>query len=84
MTANALLMQMQANLAGVTVAKPKMAESTALGAAMAAGAAVGCWSFDPPLTIPAIKWQPKLTENERDVRYSRWKMAVERAMGWDI
>lgn len=84
MTANSLLMQMQADLAGVSVLKPKMAESTALGAAMVAGAAVGHWDFEPPLVIPAEKWQPKITEDERDVRYSRWKMAVERAMGWEI
>lgn len=84
MTANALLMQMQADLAGVTVIKPIMAESTALGAAMVAGAAVGHWDFDQPIMIPSEKWQPKVSENERDVRYSKWKMAVERALGWDI
>lgn len=84
MTANALLMQMQADLAGVTIVKPQMAESTALGAAMVAGAAVGHWNLDSPLALPSVKWKPLLTEDERDVKYSKWKMAVERAMGWDI
>lgn len=84
MTANPLLMQMQADLAGVTVKRPTMAESTALGAAMVAGAAVGHWDPHRPLTIPSEIWQPKITDDERDVRYSKWKMAVERAMGWDI
>uniref|UniRef100_A0AAU8HN37 Probable glycerol kinase n=1 Tax=Glenea cantor TaxID=983541 RepID=A0AAU8HN37_9CUCU len=85
MTASSLLMQLQADLAGVTVLKPTMAESTALGAAMVAGAAVGHWNLSgPPLDIPAIRWSPKFTEDERDVAYSKWKMAVERSMGWVV
>lgn len=84
MTANELLMQLQANLAGVEVLRPDMAESTALGAAMVAGAAVGCWDLSTPLQIPCTKFSPRLTEDERDMRYSKWKMAVERALGWDI
>lgn len=85
MTANRLLMQLQADIAGITVVKPGMAESTALGAAMVAGAAVGHWDmFGSPLEIPFEKWEPKLTRDERDVRYAKWKMAVERSMGWDV
>lgn len=84
MTANSLLMQMQSDLAGVSIVKPNMAESTALGAAMVAGAAVGHWNLDPPLVLPSQQWHPKISEDERDVKYSKWKMAVERAMGWDI
>lgn len=85
MTANSLLMQLQADLAGVTVEKPSMSESTALGAAIVAGAAVGYWNLqDNPIEILSQKWQPVFTENERDIRYNKWKMAVERAMGWDI
>ncbi|CAH0547152.1 unnamed protein product [Brassicogethes aeneus] len=84
MTANKLLMQLQADLAGVNIVKPNMAESTALGAAMVAGAAVGYWDImGSRLDIPFEKWDPKLTENQRDVRYSKWKMAVERSMEWD-
>lgn len=85
MTANSLLMQLQADLAGVTVMKSSMAESTALGAAMVAGAAVGAWDIEgAPLDIPANKWTPRYSENERDVRYAKWKMAIERSTGWDI
>ncbi|KAG5896781.1 hypothetical protein JTB14_008357 [Gonioctena quinquepunctata] len=83
MTANSLLMQLQADLAGVTILKPSMAESTALGAAMVAGAAVGHWNLETPMSIPATKWVAQFSEDERDVRYSKWKMAVERAMGWE-
>lgn len=83
MTANALLMQLQSDLTGVTVSKPEMAESTALGAAMVAGAAVNQWDLDKTIEMPQKVWQPKITDDERDVRYSKWKMAVERAMGWD-
>lgn len=84
MTANSLLMQLQADLAGITVVKPNMAESTALGAAMVAGAAVGYWNMVTPLILPSRTWSSRYTDDERDVRYSRWKMAVERAMGWSI
>lgn len=82
MTANPLLMQLQADLAGIHIIKPEMAESTALGAAMMAGAAVGCWDLNVSLEMPSHTWIPKFTEDERDIRYTRWKMAVERSMGW--
>lgn len=82
MTANSMLMQLQADLAGITVVKSEMAESTALGAAMVAGAAVGHWDIEKPIKIPSKKWGPKYTENERDVKYSRWKMAIERSLEW--
>lgn len=85
MTANSLLMQLQADLAGVSIAKPEMAESTALGAAMVAGAAIGYWNLaESSIEIPLKVWNSRTTEDERDVRYSRWKMAVERSMGWDV
>ncbi|ERL90389.1 glycerol kinase [Dendroctonus ponderosae] len=84
MTANSLLMQLQADLAGVTVAKASMAESTALGAAMVAGAAIGLWDLSQHLEIACEIWTPKLSDDERDIRYSKWKLAVEKAMGWDV
>ncbi|XP_050311790.1 glycerol kinase [Anthonomus grandis grandis] len=84
MTANSLLMQLQADLAGVRVAKPSMAESTALGAAMVAGAAVGHWDLAHPMEIPCDSWEVRVGEGERDIRYAKWKLAVERAMGWDV
>nr|CAH7744029.1 unnamed protein product [Callosobruchus chinensis] len=84
MTANPLLMQLQADLAGITVLRPEMAECTALGAAMAAGAAVGCWDVGKPLKLPCIKYSPKMTSDERDVKYSKWKMAIDCSTGWNI
>lgn len=84
MTANSLLMQLQADLAGVKVAKASMAESTALGAAMVAGAAIGLWDLSHHMEIPCVIWSPKLSDDERDMRYSKWKLAVEKAMGWDV
>lgn len=84
MTANSLLMQLQADLTGISLLKPKMAESTSLGAAMAAGSAVGYWDLSEPMEMPSDIWEPKCTENERDIRYSKWKMAIERSMGWEV
>lgn len=84
MTANSLLMQLQADLGGVKVVKASMAESTALGAAMVAGAAVDLWDLTNRMDIPCDVWTPKMNDDERDVRYSKWKLAVEKAMGWDV
>lgn len=84
MTANDLLMQLQSDLSGITVSRPYMAESTALGAAMVAGAAVQCWDIETTtMNIPQKVWHSKMSGRERDERYGKWKMAVERAMGWD-
>lgn len=83
MTANSFLMQLQANLTGISVVKPEMAESTALGAAIAAGNAVGVWDLTKSLNINCKSWIPVYTSDERDVRYNKWKMAVERSLGWD-
>ncbi|KAK9891524.1 hypothetical protein WA026_014761 [Henosepilachna vigintioctopunctata] len=84
MTANALLMQLQADLAGITVVKSSVLQSTALGAAIAAGAAVGHWEVEAgTINVPSKTWYPIYTDNERDVKYSKWKMAIERSLGWD-
>ncbi|XP_044763736.1 glycerol kinase-like [Coccinella septempunctata] len=85
MTANSLLMQLQADLAGITVVKSAVLQSTALGAAMAAGSAVGYWNVQAgTINVPSKTWYPIFTDDERDVKYSRWKMAIERSLGWDI
>lgn len=84
MTENKLLMQTLADLIGMTIIKPNMTETTALGAAMMAGFAVGVWDLERvevPMETVLIK--PKIDENERDMRYSKWKMAIERSLGWD-
>ncbi len=85
MVANDLLMQLQADVLGVPVRRPAVLETTALGAAFAAGAAVG---FSPPLderrdrTTVAREWTPTLDPDERERRYADWKRAVERSLGW--
>ncbi|MBK8664482.1 MAG: glycerol kinase GlpK [Burkholderiales bacterium] len=82
---NDLLMQMQADLLGVPVVRPRVTETTALGAAYLAGLATGIWSGGAEI---AAQWQadrrfePRLPEPERLARIARWREAVERARGW--
>ncbi len=82
---NDLLMQMQADLLGVPVVRPRIAESTALGAAGLAGLAVGYWSG---LDEIAAQWQaerrfePAWSADQREARLARWHQAVELAGGW--
>uniref|UniRef100_A0A023F8S9 Probable glycerol kinase n=1 Tax=Triatoma infestans TaxID=30076 RepID=A0A023F8S9_TRIIF len=86
MTANDFLMQQQADLVGIPVIRPSMAETTALGAAMAAGSAKGIevWNLKDVHTVPVDTFLPTISEDERDYKYSRWKMAIERSLGWSI
>jgi glycerol kinase len=82
---NDLLMQFQADLLGVPVARPAVTETTALGAAYLAGLAVGFW---PSATDIAEQWQverrfePQLPPAEASERRSRWREAVARSRGW--
>jgi glycerol kinase len=84
--ANDLLMQIQADLLGVPVVRPKVTETTALGAAYLAGLAVGVWQDRDEL---AAQWQvdrrfePSLVPGERERRYERWREAVERSKEWE-
>ncbi|MCL5109568.1 MAG: glycerol kinase GlpK [Chloroflexi bacterium] len=85
MTVNASLLQFQADILGVPVLKPTVAETTALGAAYAAGLAVGFWSGLDELRenwAVAGVWQPKMAERERERLYGDWQRAVERSLGW--
>uniref|UniRef100_A0A8C7ZS82 glycerol kinase n=1 Tax=Oryzias sinensis TaxID=183150 RepID=A0A8C7ZS82_9TELE len=87
MTANRLLMQLQADILCIPVVRPTMSETTALGAAVAAGAAEGVdvWSLSPG-HLPLIKsetFQPQINPEESDFRFSRWKKAVQKAMNWE-
>jgi len=86
MTANALLMQFQADLLGIPVLRSAIRETTALGAAYAAGLAVGFWSgFDDLRTRwkSDKTWQPAMSKPERDRRILQWRKAVQRAIGWE-
>ena len=85
-TVNDLLMQFQADLLGVPVVRPRVTETTALGAAYLAGLAIGMWSSIGEL---AEGWQaervfePSISRDEAGERMRRWSRAVERARGWD-
>ncbi|KAJ8352581.1 hypothetical protein SKAU_G00240570 [Synaphobranchus kaupii] len=87
MTTNRLLMQLQADILGIPVVRPSMPETTALGVAMAAGAAEGVsvWSFDPAnlTTVTSEKFEPQINLKESESRYARWKKAVKKAMNWE-
>ena len=84
-TANDLLMQMQADILGVPVVRPVVAETTALGAAYAAGLAVGYWpGLDALRSLWKAdrQWEPRWSEDRRATAYRGWLKAVERSLGW--
>ncbi|MFI6519379.1 glycerol kinase GlpK [Spirillospora sp. NPDC050679] len=84
-TANELCMQLQADILGVPVSRPVVAETTALGAAYAAGLAVGFWSNTDELRRnwnEDKRWQPTWDEAKREEGYAGWRKAVERTYGW--
>ncbi|XP_076438724.1 glycerol kinase 3-like isoform X2 [Babylonia areolata] len=87
MTVNSLLMQLQADILQIKVVRPSMTETTALGAAMAAGAARGIevWNIDQEesTSITTDIFTPAVTQSDADSRYVRWKKAVERSMDWE-
>ena len=82
---NNLLMQFQADILGVPVQRPKVAETTALGAAYLAGLATGFWSSQQEV---AEHWaidrtfEPQMSADQRDKLYAEWKRAVERSRQW--
>jgi glycerol kinase len=84
-TANELCMQIQADVLGVPVSRPVVAETTALGAAYAAGLAVGFWNSTDELREnwnESKRWEPAWSREQRDEGYARWKKAVERTLNW--
>lgn len=85
MTNNDLLMQMQADICGIPVVRPLMCETTALGVAIAAGSAEGIrkWDVKIDAAVPSDTFLPSITENERDILYSQWKMGIDRSLGWE-
>lgn len=85
MTMNKLLMQIQANQLGVDVIRPQVAETTALGAAYAAGIAVGYWSGEQDVIdnwAEGDRWTPQSDDTERGRLYRNWKKAVQRTLDW--
>jgi glycerol kinase len=85
MVHNELLMQFQADVLDVPVIRPTVAETTSLGAAYAAGLAVGFWSEVEDLRANWGKdkeWQPQMDPAERDKEYALWKKAVTRTFDW--
>uniref|UniRef100_A0A671WWV5 glycerol kinase n=1 Tax=Sparus aurata TaxID=8175 RepID=A0A671WWV5_SPAAU len=84
MTSNRLLMQLQADILCMSVVRPTMSETTALGAAMAAGAAEGVevWNLNPDHLphITSEKYIPQINCDESEFRFARWKKAVQRKM----
>jgi glycerol kinase len=85
MVFNDLLMQFQADILGVPVIRPSVAETTALGAAYAAGLAVGFWAKVEDLRANWGKdkeWQPKMSAADRDKQYKLWLKAVTKTFDW--
>lgn len=82
---NDFLMQFQADILGIPVERPKITETTCLGAAYLAGLAVGYWDS---LDDVSRNWQlercfePKMSQDQRETLYAGWKKAVERSSGW--
>ncbi|MER7542862.1 glycerol kinase GlpK [Spirillospora sp. NPDC127506] len=84
-TANELCMQLQADILGVPVSRPVVAETTALGAAYAAGLAVGFWRSTDELRRnwnQDKRWEPTWTDQQRQDGYAGWKKAVDRTLDW--
>ncbi|QVQ52342.1 glycerol kinase GlpK [Spiractinospora alimapuensis] len=85
MVVNELLMQFQADILGVPVIRPVVAETTALGAAYAAGLAVGFWEGEEDIRANWAKdkqWDPRLDREEREKQYRTWKKAVTKTFDW--
>ena len=84
-TENELCMQIQADVMGVPVSRPVVAETTALGAAYAAGLAVGFWQNTDELRQnwnESKRWQPEWSDAQREEGYANWKKAVKRTLDW--
>jgi glycerol kinase len=84
-TANDLCMQLQADILGVPVSRPVVAETTALGAAYAAGLAVGFWKDTDELRAnwnESKRWTPEWSDEQRTEGYAGWKKAVNRTLDW--
>jgi glycerol kinase len=85
MVGNELLMQFQSDILDVPVVRPKITETTALGAAYAAGLAVGYWrSREDLVSNWAVdkRWKPRMPRERREALYKSWQKAVTRSLDW--
>jgi glycerol kinase len=86
MAENDLLMQFQADILNAPLARPESIETTALGAAYAAGLATGFWKSEADIATHwrcARRWSPRMDETERARLLQGWEKAVERSLGWE-
>ncbi|KAJ0390936.1 hypothetical protein P43SY_010430 [Pythium insidiosum] len=86
MVVNQLLMQFQSDVLNVDVVRPVVAETTALGAAYAAGLAVGFWKTEEELRENwkiSATWEPKMDADLRGHYIKQWAKAVERTLNWE-
>lgn len=83
--ANDLLMQFQADILGTTVERPVVIETTAMGAAYLAGLHVGMWDINAISGKRAVehKFEPQMSEEDKEAYYAKWQKAVERSMSWE-
>jgi glycerol kinase len=85
MVVNELLMQFQSDILGVPVIRPRTVETTALGAAYAAGLAVGFWKDEGAIRdnwAEGKRWEPKMPTDDREWLFDRWRQAVTRTFDW--
>ncbi|KXS19324.1 glycerol kinase-like protein [Gonapodya prolifera JEL478] len=86
MTNSDLAMQLQSDILGIRAERPLMRETTALGAAFAAGLAVGVFQsaedFVKRTTVKADVFEPRMGASERELKFDKWKKAIERSLGW--
>ena len=85
MVENELLMQFQADILGIRVIRPVISETTALGAAYAAGLAVQFWSDEKEIRhnwAADRQWDPTMDPQRREELYAQWRKAVSRTLGW--
>jgi glycerol kinase len=83
-TVDDMLLQLQADILGIPVVRPRVLETTALGAAALAGLAVGFWSMDDVAQIVGTDrvFRPSMPVDERERLYQHWRRATEKALGW--
>jgi glycerol kinase len=85
MVVNDLLMQFQSDILGVPVIRPRTVETTALGAAYAAGLAVGFWESEDAIRenwAEGKRWEPQMSADDRAWLFDRWRQAVTRTFDW--